>query len=85
MKFYTFVMVSIYYADSGLSLACNSAYKDGKTNKVNSVEDIIPPITTVAKGLCTSEPIPVFSAMGINPSEATSAVVNTGRNRVKAP
>ena len=45
----------------------------------------MPPITTVASGLCTSAPVPVFSAIGINPRLATSAVINTGRNRTKAP
>ena len=41
------------------------------------VDEITPPITTVARGLCTSDPIPVFSAIGMKPSEATNAVVNT--------
>ena len=49
------------------------------------VDEITPPITTVARGLCTSEPIPVFSAIGMKPNEATNAVVNTGRSRVSAP
>lgn len=33
----------------------------------------------------TSAPVPVASAMGTNPSEATRAVINTGRRRVNAP
>ncbi len=45
----------------------------------------MPPITTVAKGRCTSAPVPVARAMGINPSEATRAVMSTGRNRVIDP
>ena len=45
----------------------------------------MPPITTVANGRCTSEPMPVFRAIGTNPSAATSAVISTGRSRVKAP
>jgi len=45
----------------------------------------MPPITTVANGRCTSAPVPVARAMGINPKEATSAVIKTGRNRVREP
>ena len=46
---------------------------------------MIPPITTVASGRCTSAPAPVAIAIGTNPTEATSAVDNTGRNRSCAP
>lgn len=42
------------------------------------MEDRIPPITTVANGRCTSAPVPVASAMGMNPNDATNAVINTG-------
>ena len=45
----------------------------------------MPPMTTVAKGRCTSEPMPTLTAMGKNPKDATKAVVNTGRKRVNAP
>jgi hypothetical protein len=41
----------------------------GRIIKVSSVEEIIPPITTVAIGRCTSEPIPTFKAIGIKPKE----------------
>ena len=44
-----------------------------------------PPITTVASGLCTSAPVPVAMAIGTKPSEATNAVIKTGRRRVSAP
>ena len=57
----------------------------GKTNKVKKVAINKPPITTVANGLCTSAPSPVLSAIGKNPSEATDAVINTGRKRVLVP
>lgn len=57
----------------------------GSTSKVKIVEEIMPPITTVASGRCTSEPVPVASAMGINPKEATSAVIKTGRNLANDP
>ena len=42
-------------------------------------------MTTVASGFCTSAPVPVAIAIGTNPSDATSAVITTGRNRVSAP
>jgi hypothetical protein len=44
-----------------------------------------PPMTTVASGRWTSAPVPVASAMGTNPREATRAVMSTGRRRVSAP
>ena len=40
----------------------------------------IAPITTVAKGLCTSAPAPLLTAIGKNPNDATNAVINTGLN-----
>jgi hypothetical protein len=36
----------------------------------------------VASGRCTSEPLLVEIAIGMKPTDATSAVINTGRNRV---
>ena len=36
---------------------------------------------TIAKGLCVSEPIPVESAAGSRPRQATSAVIIMGRSR----
>src|SRR5882757_9129038 len=63
----------------------NRAYSAGSTARVNRVALIRPPITTVAKGFCTSAPVPVASAIGTKPSEATSAVITTGRNRINAP
>ena len=52
---------------------------------VSSVALTRPPMTTVASGFCTSAPVPVASAIGTKPSEATSAVMSTGRSRVSAP
>ena len=49
------------------------------------MEDMIPPITTVAKGRWTSAPVPVAKAIGTNPREATKAVIKTGRNRMSDP
>ncbi len=46
---------------------------------------MIPPITTVASGRCTSAPVVVARAMGIRPSEPTRAVMSTGRSLVSAP
>ena len=46
---------------------------------------MIPPMTTLASGRCTSAPAPVASAIGTNPRQATSAVISTGRSRVSAP
>ena len=62
---------------------CNKRYKAGSTNRVNKVDEITPPMTTVASGRWTSEPMPVLSAIGTKPSEATSAVVSTGLTRQK--
>ena len=60
-------------------------YKIGKTNKVKNVATNRPPITTVAKGFCTSAPEPLLKAMGKNPNDATNAVIKTGRNRILVP
>ena len=60
-------------------------YKSGRTKSVSNVANINPPITTVAKGRCTSAPAPLLSAIGIKPREATAAVINTGRKRLSPP
>ena len=57
----------------------------GSKNSVNTVDDPRPPITTVANGRCTSDPAEVDNAIGKKPNAATSAVINTGRNRAAAP
>jgi len=51
---------------------------------VKAVDDNRPPITTVAKGLCTSAPAEVEMAIGKKPSAAAEAVNNTGRKRLEA-
>src|ERR1019366_1119545 len=61
-------------------LLSNNKYRQGSTNRVNKVAVTSPPITTVAKGRCTSAPAPLLNAIGRNPSEATAAVIDTGRN-----
>ena len=42
-------------------------------------------MTTVASGRCTSAPAEVDSAIGRKPSEATVAVISTGRRRTSVP
>ena len=48
------------------------------------VEEIIPPITTVAKGRCTSAPAPTLNAIGIKPKLATKAVIHTTQRQLPA-
>ena len=57
----------------------------GNTNKVKKVAISKPPITTVANGRCTSAPSPWLNAIGKKPSDATKAVINTGRRRILVP
>jgi hypothetical protein len=59
-------------------------YSAGKTTSVKSVLEMSPPMTTVASGFWTSAPVPVAMAIGTKPREATSAVINTGRKRVRS-
>jgi hypothetical protein len=61
------------------------AYTVGNTNNVKIVDDTNPPITTVASGRCTSAPALRDTAIGMNPTLATNAVMSTGRNRTSAP
>lgn len=51
----------------------------GRTSSVSAIDDRIPPMTTVAIGRCTSAPVPVAIAIGTKPSNATRAVIRTGR------
>jgi len=46
---------------------------------------INPPIMTIAKGFCVSEPIPVERAAGVKPIEAIIAVIKTGRVQAFMP
>ena len=57
----------------------------GRRIIVSNVDVTSPPITTVASGRCTSAPSPVERAIGRNPSEATRAVIVTGRRRSRVP
>lgn len=50
----------------------------GSTMRVNSVEVIKPPITTMARGFCTSEPGPEAKNIGVRPRMETRAVIRTG-------
>ncbi len=60
-------------------------YSAGSTTSVSRVDEMMPPMTTVANGRCTSAPAPTLNAIGIKPSDATSAVISTGRKRPSAP
>jgi hypothetical protein len=52
-------------------------------NPKNS-RDTKPATITIANGFCVSDPIPVDSAAGNKPTQATSAVMMMGRTRSKA-
>src|SRR5271170_4742727 len=62
------------------SRATNS-YRTGLTKKPRRSLEIRPATITIAKGFCVSEPMPVESAAGSNPRQATSAVIMMGRSR----
>ena len=49
------------------------------TIRVNTVDTINPPMTTVASGRCTSAPADVATAIGTNLNEASSPVRNEER------
>ena len=57
----------------------------GNTIKVNTVAVKSPPITTVAKGRCTSAPADDEIAIGKKPKAAAAAVNKTGRKRSVVP
>ena len=52
---------------------------------VSKVEEISPLITTMAKGLCISEPGPVAKSRGCKPKAAIVAVISTGLRRFIDP
>ena len=60
-------------------------YRIGNRNNVRKVAISKPPITTVASGRCTSAPEPLLNAIGRKPSDATKAVIRTGRKRTFVP
>ena len=62
-----------------------SEYKTGRTTKVKMVAVISPPITTVARGRCTSAPALVEIAIGKKPKAAADAVKSTARKRSFVP
>ena len=55
----------------------------GSTARPRSVDEMMPPMTTVASGRCTSAPAWVEIAIGMKPNAATAAVVSTGRSTVR--
>src|SRR3546814_2755885 len=64
---------------------CTHRYNAGNTRRVSKVEELTPPITTVAKGRWTSAPAPTLNAIGTKPKLPARAVISTGRSRVSAP
>src|SRR4029077_7582596 len=62
------------------SRATNS-YSTGLTKKPRKNRESKPATITMAKGFCVSEPMPVESAAGRRPRQATSAVIMIGRRR----
>ena len=57
----------------------------GNMNSENIIAHRIPPMTTLAKGLELSDPIPVETAAGSSPIAAIRAVIITGRILDKTP
>ena len=57
----------------------------GKTDKLNMVLVIRPPITTIASGFDASDPMPCDIAAGNKPIAAIKAVITTGRKRSATP
>lgn len=49
------------------------------------MEETSPPITTIANGLCTSEPVPVVITSGSNPRAVVIVVIRTGLSLDKEP
>jgi hypothetical protein len=56
-----------------VSASKTHSYRTGSSINVSKVEVTSPPMTTEAKGRCTSEPIEVEKAMGKKPMLATQA------------
>ena len=55
----------------------------GSTSRISTGASSMPPTTTRASGRCTCEPMPVDSAAGISPTQATMQVIMTGRSWVR--
>jgi recombination protein RecA len=79
-----------FYASVRLDIRRTGQIKDrddivGNTTKVSKVEEIRPPMTTMASGRCVSEPISRLMAIGNKPKAASMAVISTVRKRCIAP
>ena len=57
----------------------------GKTQRLKIIAHRIPPMTTLARGLELSDPIPCDTAAGSNPIAAIIAVIITGLIRLATP
>ena len=63
-----------------------SRYSTGTRTRVSAVEEIRPPITTMASGWEMKPPPPVRpSAIGVRAKTVASAVMRMGRRRWRAP
>ena len=62
----------LYFSPSS---SWKSKKSSGRAIIVNIVDEIRPPITTVASGLCTSAPAPVDTAIGKKPIAADAAIL----------
>jgi hypothetical protein len=72
-------LISFSSGGKGFSLNLYTPLKTmGKMNSVRVVAVISPPITTIARGLEVSDPIPVEVAAGISPMAAIRAAIATG-------
>ena len=49
--------------------AAEHSYRPGRTTSVSSVDEMIPPMTTVASGRWTSAPVPLARAIGTKPRD----------------
>ena len=84
--YFTFIIYELWYFSSVKSsfspvTFSNNRYNEGKTIRVKNVATNNPPITTVAKGRCTSAPAPLLIAIGKNPEKLQLPSSAMGRNR----
>ena len=84
MMFFQFIY-NFFYLIASCFFLLNTQKTIGKTNKVKMVAVTKPPIITIAKGFCDSEPIPEEIAAGISPMDAISAVITTALVRAFTP
>ena len=64
-----------------LPISSEIMYAFGTINKVNTVEEVRPPITVMASGLHRLDPSWVLIAMGKSPRSVVAVVINIGLKR----